>query len=119
MHTEPLFWLTSKYSRLSTGLGLPPGVDGRQLRAELPRPFSGYQHPLPMIINLRIAQMTGEIMTCEFVGFVLDRKRSDVYSVLWKHDHHTDRACNEDSRHSSQSLRDRTFHTEFVVHGFL
>lgn len=90
MHYEHFLWLTSNYSRLSTGLGFPPGVDGRQLRAELPRPFSGYQHPLPMIINIRIAQTTDEIMACEFVGFVLDRKRSDLYSVLWKHDNHSD-----------------------------
>ncbi|KAJ4124716.1 hypothetical protein NW765_014243 [Fusarium oxysporum] len=62
-HRVRVWWTAYMLDRrLSTGLGFPPGVDGRQLRAELPRPFSGYQHPLPMIINIRIAQTTDEIM---------------------------------------------------------
>ncbi|RKK58081.1 hypothetical protein BFJ67_g3157 [Fusarium oxysporum f. sp. cepae] len=62
-HRVRVWWTAYMLDRrLSTGLGFPPGVDGRQLRAELPRPFSGYQHPLPMTINIRIAQTTDEIM---------------------------------------------------------
>ncbi|KAL5608671.1 hypothetical protein FOVSG1_003352 [Fusarium oxysporum f. sp. vasinfectum] len=62
-HRVRVWWTAYMLDRrLSTGLGFPPGVDGRQLRAELPHPFSGYQHPLPMIINIRIAQTTDEIM---------------------------------------------------------
>jgi proline utilization trans-activator len=39
-------------------------IDDRQIRAELPRPFAGFQSPLPLNINIRIARVTGEIMTC-------------------------------------------------------
>ena len=50
--------------RLSAALGLPMAVDDRQLQADLPRPSAGFQPPLPLIINIRIARATGEIMTC-------------------------------------------------------
>lgn len=50
--------------RLSVGLGLPFGADDRQLRAELPKASRGFESPLPLIINIRIARATSEIMTC-------------------------------------------------------
>lgn len=41
-------------------------VDDRQLRADLPRPSAGFQPPLPLIINIKIAQITSDIMACRF-----------------------------------------------------
>lgn len=60
------------FRRLSAGLGFPTGADDRQLRAELPQPSAGFQPPLPLIINIQIAQVTGEIMTCENIFLCLD-----------------------------------------------
>lgn len=31
----------------------------------MPRPAAGFQNPLPMIINIKIAQVTGKITTCK------------------------------------------------------
>lgn len=41
-------------------------VDDRQLRADLPRPSAGFQPPLALIINIKIAQITSDIMACRF-----------------------------------------------------
>ncbi|PWY96654.1 hypothetical protein BO94DRAFT_17034 [Aspergillus sclerotioniger CBS 115572] len=49
--------------RLSSGLGFAAGADERQLRAELPRPAIGFQSPLALTINIRIARTTDPIMS--------------------------------------------------------
>ncbi|CAG9940284.1 unnamed protein product [Clonostachys rosea f. rosea IK726] len=63
-HRNRVWWTTYMLDRrLSAGLGLPMGVDERQIRADLPKPAAGFQPPLPLIINIQIARATGEIMT--------------------------------------------------------
>lgn len=59
--------LTNQPRRLSAGLGLPMGVDERQIRADLPKSAAGFQAPLPLIINIQIARATGEIMTSTYI----------------------------------------------------
>ena len=49
--------------RLSSGLGLAAGADERQLRTELPRHAVGFQSPIALTINVRIARVTDEIMS--------------------------------------------------------
>lgn len=56
-------------------------ADDRQIRVELPRPYAGFQSPVPMIINARIARATGVIMTCEFVTVLMTR---DLLTLLCK-----------------------------------
>lgn len=50
--------------RLSSGLGLAAGADERQLRAGFPRHSAGFQSPVALNINVRIARITDEIMSC-------------------------------------------------------
>ncbi|KAJ5651728.1 hypothetical protein N7507_009154 [Penicillium longicatenatum] len=49
--------------RLSSGLGLAAGADERQLKAGLPRHAVGFQSPVAITINVRIARITDEIMS--------------------------------------------------------
>jgi hypothetical protein len=53
--------------RLSSGLGLAAGADERQLRTELPRHAVGFQSPIALAINVRIARVTDEIMSSELL----------------------------------------------------
>lgn len=53
------------FSRLSAGLGLPVGSDDRQMIIEMPPHSAGFQSPVPLIMNVRIARATGEIMSCK------------------------------------------------------
>lgn len=63
-HRNRVWWTAYMLDRrLSAGLGLPTGADDRQLRADLPKGSAGFHPPLPMILNIRIARATGEIMT--------------------------------------------------------
>ncbi|RSL94845.1 hypothetical protein CEP52_012423 [Fusarium oligoseptatum] len=63
-HRVRVWWTAYMLDRrLSAGLGLPTGTDDRQLRSEMPRSAAGFQNPLPMIINIKIAQVTGKITT--------------------------------------------------------
>ncbi|KAM0417131.1 hypothetical protein ACHAPT_012838 [Fusarium lateritium] len=63
-HRVRVWWTSYMLDRrLSAGLGLPTGTDDRQLRSEMPRAAAGFQNPLPMIINIKIAQVTGKIAT--------------------------------------------------------
>ncbi|KAH6981645.1 hypothetical protein BKA56DRAFT_719715, partial [Ilyonectria sp. MPI-CAGE-AT-0026] len=63
-HRSRVWWTAYMLDRrLSAALGLPTGADDRQLRADLPRPSAGFQPPMPLIINIQIARITGEIMT--------------------------------------------------------
>jgi hypothetical protein len=57
--------LISISRRLSSGLGLAAGADERQLRTELPRHAVGFQSPIALTINVRIARVTDEIMSSE------------------------------------------------------
>lgn len=57
--------VTDTNRRLSSGLGLAAGADERQLRAEFPRHAVGFQSPVAITINVRIARITDEIMSCE------------------------------------------------------
>lgn len=49
--------------RLSSGLGLAAGADERQLRTELPGNAMGFQSPVALSINVRIARITDDIMS--------------------------------------------------------
>ena len=49
--------------RLSSGLGLAAGADERQLRTELPGNAMGFQSPVALSINVRIARVTDDIMS--------------------------------------------------------
>ncbi|KAF9891771.1 hypothetical protein FE257_003252 [Aspergillus nanangensis] len=49
--------------RLSSGLGLAAGADERQLRTELRQRTIGFQFPIPLSINVRIARITDDIMS--------------------------------------------------------
>ncbi|KAE8148490.1 hypothetical protein BDV25DRAFT_158169 [Aspergillus avenaceus] len=63
-HRSRLWWTVYMLDRrLSSGLGLAAGADERQLRAELPRQAMGFQSPVALAINVRIARTTDEIMT--------------------------------------------------------
>ncbi|KAM5356448.1 hypothetical protein ACJ41O_003094 [Fusarium nematophilum] len=73
-HRVRVWWTAYMLDRrLSAGLGLPTGADDRQLRSELPRQSAGFQNPLPMIINIQIAQATGEIMTSFYGNAAITR----------------------------------------------
>lgn len=54
---------TYTFRRLSSGLGLAAGADERQLRTELPRNAMGFQSPIALAINVRIARVTDDIMS--------------------------------------------------------
>ncbi|KAB8231916.1 Zn(II)2Cys6 transcription factor [Aspergillus alliaceus] len=63
-HRVRLWWTVYMLDRrLSSGLGLAAGSDERQLRAELPRQAIGFQSPIALAINVRIARATDEIMS--------------------------------------------------------
>ncbi|RSM19046.1 hypothetical protein CDV31_002177 [Fusarium ambrosium] len=73
-HRVRVWWTAYMLDRrLSAGLGLPTGTDDRQLRAEMPRSAAGFQNPLPMIINIKIAQVTGKITTSFYGNAALTR----------------------------------------------
>lgn len=57
--------------RLSSGLGLAAGADERQLRTELPRNAMGFQSPVALAINVRIARVTDDIMSSRIYTVVL------------------------------------------------
>lgn len=57
--------LAYTFRRLSSGLGLAAGADERQLRTELPRNAMGFQSPIALAINVRIARVTDDIMSSE------------------------------------------------------
>jgi len=71
--------------RLSAGLGLPTGADERQIRADFPKPSAGFQPPLPMVTNIKIARVTGEIAYCKSVLCCFDTHFSYnvCYSIIW------------------------------------
>ena len=56
---------TYTFRRLSSGLGLAAGADERQLRTEIPRNAMGFQSPIALAINVRIARVTDDIMSCK------------------------------------------------------
>ncbi|KAJ5316717.1 hypothetical protein N7508_001225 [Penicillium antarcticum] len=63
-HRLRLWWTVYMLDRrLSSGLGLAAGADERQLRTELPRNAVGFQSPIALAINVRIARVTDEIMS--------------------------------------------------------
>ncbi|KAF7595024.1 hypothetical protein BBP40_007625 [Aspergillus hancockii] len=63
-HRIRLWWTVYMLDRrLSSGLGLAAGADERQLRAELPQQVVGFQSPVALVINVRIARATDEIMS--------------------------------------------------------
>ncbi|PYI00502.1 hypothetical protein BO78DRAFT_465280 [Aspergillus sclerotiicarbonarius CBS 121057] len=63
-HRVRLWWTVYMLDRrLSSGLGFAAGADERQLRAELPRQAIGFQSPLALAINIRIARTTDCIMS--------------------------------------------------------
>ncbi|KAL3252956.1 hypothetical protein ABHI18_009814 [Aspergillus niger] len=64
-HRVRLWWTV--YIRLSSGLGLAGGADERQLRSGFPRHAVGFTSPVAIIINVRIARITDEIM-CSLYG---------------------------------------------------
>jgi hypothetical protein len=66
--------------RLSSGLGLAAGADERQLRTELPRHAIGFQSPIALTINVRIARITDEIMSSEYITLSYDRG----YFLTWE-----------------------------------
>lgn len=57
--------LAYTFRRLSSGLGLAAGADERQLCTELPRNAMGFQSPIALAINVRIARVTDDIMSSE------------------------------------------------------
>jgi hypothetical protein len=78
--------------RASAALGLPMGVDERQIRADLPKPAPGFDDPKPLIINVQIAREIGEIMSCKLTFYwffvalqhhvsVADRRELDQLST--------------------------------------
>ncbi|KAJ5383894.1 hypothetical protein N7517_001805 [Penicillium concentricum] len=67
-HRLRLWWTVYMLDRrLSSGLGLAAGADERQLRTELPRNAMGFQSPIALAINVRIARVTDDIMSSETV----------------------------------------------------
>ncbi|KAH8433109.1 Zn(II)2Cys6 transcription factor [Aspergillus melleus] len=63
-HRVRLWWTVYMLDRrLSSGLGLAAGADERQLRIEFPRHAIGFQSPIALIINVRIARTTDDIMS--------------------------------------------------------
>ncbi|CAG8166481.1 unnamed protein product [Penicillium salamii] len=63
-HRLRLWWTVYMLDRrLSSGLGLAAGADERQLCIELPRQAAGFQSPVALTINVRIARVTDDIMS--------------------------------------------------------
>ncbi|CAG7930552.1 unnamed protein product [Penicillium olsonii] len=63
-HRIRLWWTVYMLDRrLSSGLGLAAGADERQLCIELPRQAAGFQSPVALAINVRIARVTDDIMS--------------------------------------------------------
>ncbi|KAF3025260.1 hypothetical protein E8E15_006274 [Penicillium rubens] len=63
-HRLRLWWTVYMLDRrLSSGLGLAAGADERQLRTELPGNAMGFQSPVALSINVRIARITDDIMS--------------------------------------------------------
>ncbi|KAJ5773311.1 hypothetical protein N7457_008207 [Penicillium paradoxum] len=63
-HRLRLWWTVYMLDRrLSSGLGLAAGADERQLCTELPRNAMGFQSPVALAINVRIARVTDDIMS--------------------------------------------------------
>ncbi|OQE05714.1 hypothetical protein PENVUL_c022G01821 [Penicillium vulpinum] len=63
-HRLRLWWTVYMLDRrLSSGLGLAAGADERQLCTELPRNAMGFQSPIALAINVRIARVTDDIMS--------------------------------------------------------
>ncbi|KAJ6151981.1 transcriptional regulator family: Fungal Specific TF [Penicillium chrysogenum] len=63
-HRLRLWWTVYMLDRrLSSGLGLAAGADERQLRTELPGNAMGFQSPVALSINVRIARVTDDIMS--------------------------------------------------------
>ncbi|KAJ5110131.1 hypothetical protein N7532_002776 [Penicillium argentinense] len=63
-HRVRLWWTVYMLDRrLSSGLGLAAGADERQLRAGYPQHAAGFQSPVALTINVRIARITDEIMS--------------------------------------------------------
>ncbi|KAK1144529.1 hypothetical protein N8T08_005402 [Aspergillus melleus] len=68
-HRVRLWWTVYMLDRrLSSGLGLAAGADERQLRIEFPRHAIGFQSPIALIINVRIARTTDDIMSFTRTG---------------------------------------------------
>ena len=68
-HRTRVWWTAYVHDRrLSAALGLPTGADEQQIRADLPKPARGFENPLPLIINVKIARATSEIMGCKSPG---------------------------------------------------
>ncbi|CAG8232124.1 unnamed protein product [Penicillium salamii] len=64
-HRLRLWWTVYMLDRrLSSSLGLAAGADERQLRVGLPRHAIGFQSPVALTINIRIARVTDNIMSC-------------------------------------------------------
>jgi hypothetical protein len=78
---------TNKRRRLSSGLGLAAGADERQLRAGFPRHVAGFQSPVALNINVRIARITDEIMSCMLHPASFE-PYADLYSTVWEFFHH-------------------------------
>lgn len=63
-HRTRVWWTAYIHDRrLSAALGVPMGVDERQIRADLPQPAPGFDDPVPLLVNVQIARQTGDIMT--------------------------------------------------------
>ncbi|TPX09886.1 uncharacterized protein E0L32_008908 [Thyridium curvatum] len=63
-HRIRLWWTVFMLDRrFSADLGLPVAADDRQLSTELPQDAPGFPSPQAIIINVRIARTTGDIMT--------------------------------------------------------
>ncbi|KAM0713407.1 hypothetical protein Q7P37_010369 [Cladosporium fusiforme] len=74
-HQTRLFWtLYMLDRRLSSALGLPVGVNDRQVKIETPWHSPGFESPVPMCINIKIAQITGKIMDCLYGNIAMSRE---------------------------------------------
>ncbi|OQD83581.1 hypothetical protein PENANT_c016G01491 [Penicillium antarcticum] len=82
-HRLRLWWTVYMLDRrLSSGLGLAAGADERQLRTELPRNAVGFQSPIALAINVRIARVTDEIMSTRYGFFDLDATFSAAFVLV-------------------------------------
>ncbi|KAK9850748.1 hypothetical protein MYU51_011861 [Penicillium brevicompactum] len=100
-HRLRLWWTVYMLDRrLSSGLGLAAGADERQLCIELPRHAAGFQSPVALAINVRIARVTDDIM-----------------STLYGNKSITQLELVEKIQHSLQELHDtaRSFPTPLVL----
>ncbi|KGO42972.1 Transcription factor, fungi [Penicillium expansum] len=82
-HRLRLWWTVYMLDRrLSSGLGLAAGADERQLRTELPRNAMGFQSPIALSINVRIARVTDDIMSSRYGFFDLDATFSAAFVLV-------------------------------------